>query len=113
MDPDEVVFAIEVEDGPDGVVIRPRGELDMATQAELREVLEAHAPSGALTLDLAALRFLDTSGLRLILETAEAAHRGGFDFAVLPGVPAVMRLFDVAGVAELVPFRDAQDRGAP
>ena len=112
MDPDEMVFAIEVEDGPDGVVIRPRGELDMATQAELRGVLEAHAP-GALTLDLAALRFVDTSGLRLILETAEAARRGGFDFAVLPGVPAVMRLFDVAGVADLVPFRDAHDRGAP
>ena len=57
-------------------------------------------------LDLGALRFLDTSGLRLILETAEASRRDGFSFSVLPGSAAVQRLFDVAGVAELVPFED-------
>ena len=61
--------------------------------------------AGAVTLDLAALQFLDTSGLRLILETAEAARRDGFAFTVLPGIPAVQRLFDVAGVTELRPVR--------
>ena len=78
----------------------------MATQGELRAALEVAQASGAVVLDLGALRFLDTSGLRLILETAEASRRDGFSFSVLPGSAAVQRLFDVAGVAELVPFED-------
>ena len=105
MDADEVAFTVTVDEAPGGVRITPRGELDMATQGELRAVLERHA-AGCVTLDLGELRFLDTSGLRLILETADAARREGREFAVLPGSAAVQRLFDVAGVTALVPFRD-------
>jgi anti-sigma B factor antagonist len=111
MDPDETQFAVEVASGPKGSVVAPRGELDIATQAELRAALERHAAQGAVTLDLAGLRFMDTSGLRLILETAEASRRDGFPFAVLPGPPAVQRLFEIAGVTELVPFRDGEEEG--
>jgi anti-anti-sigma factor len=106
MDAEEVAFTIDVAQEPGGVRITPRGELDVATQGELRAVLERHAAAAAVTLDLGKLRFLDTSGLRLILETAETARREGREFAVLRGSAAVQRLFDLAGVAELVPFRD-------
>src|SRR5215213_6614237 len=106
MDSDETTFTVEVGEGPAGALVTPRGELDMATQQELRAALEEHAANGAVTLDLSGLRFLDTSGLRLILETAEASRRDGFRFEVLPGGQAVQRLFEVAGVTQLVPFRD-------
>jgi anti-anti-sigma factor len=112
MDPGEIGFAVEVGGGRDGTVVAPRGELDVATQAELRAALERQAEHGAVTLDLSGLRFMDTSGLRLILETAEASRRGEFAFAVLPGAPVVQRLFEVAGVMELVPFRDGEEGGA-
>ena len=103
----EIAFSVEV--GPaagGGVVVTPRGELDMATQGELRAALEEATAAGAVTLDLGRLLFLDTSGLRLVLETAEHSRRDGFTFAVLPGSPAVQRLFEVAGVVDLVPFSD-------
>ena len=89
----------------------PHGELDLATQGELRDVLTEHAARGGMTLDLSGLRFMDTSGLRLVLETAEAARRDGFRFDVLPGRESVQRLFEVAGVTDLVPFRPAGDKG--
>jgi anti-sigma B factor antagonist len=111
MDRDELEFTVDVGEGPDGSVVTPRGELDMATQGQLRAALEQQAERGAVTLDLSGLRFLDTSGLRLILETAEASRRDGFAFSVLPGSAAVQRLFDVAGVAERVPFRDEREGG--
>jgi anti-anti-sigma factor len=113
MDPDEIEFAVEVRGGADGSVVAPRGELDMATQDELRAALEQQAGRGAVTLDLSGLTFLDTSGLRLILETAEAANRGGFAFKVLPGIPAVQRLFEIAGVRELIPFADPEEGDTP
>ncbi len=112
MDRDEIEFTVAVGGGVDGSVVAPRGELDMATQGDLRSAIEQQAARGAVTLDLSGLRFLDTSGLRLILETAEASRREGFAFTVLPGPPAVQRLFEVAGVTELVPF-SADREGGP
>jgi anti-anti-sigma factor len=113
MDRDAVEFTIEVGGEPDASRVAPRGELDIATQGELRAALERQAAQGAVTLDLSGLRFMDTSGLRLILETAEAARREGFAFAVLPGGPAIQRLFEVAGVVELVPFRGPAPEAGP
>ena len=113
MDPAEHAFSVEVEERRGGAVVTPRGELDLATQGELRAVLEEHASRGTLTLDLRELRFLDTSGMRLILETAQAAERDGFRFAVVRGGPAVQRLFEIAGVSDLIPFHDGRERGSP
>ena len=107
MEHEDVVFSVEVLTGDNGrVVVIPRGELDLATQGELRGALGVARSSGDVVLDLGELRFLDTSGLRLILETAEASRRDGFRFTVLRGSAAVQRLFDVAGVEELVPFEE-------
>jgi anti-anti-sigma factor len=101
---EDVTFGIDVREGPEGTVVTPRGELDMATAGELRDALAA--VEGPLTLDLSALRFVDTSGLRLVLEVTDQSRRDGRAFAVVPGVPAVQRLFEVAGVVELVPFTE-------
>jgi anti-sigma B factor antagonist len=113
MDRDELQFSVAVGGGPDGSVVAPRGELDMTTQGDLRGALERQAARGAVTLDLSGLSFLDTSGLRLVLETAEASRRDGFAFTVVPGNRAVQRLFDVAGVTHLVPFAGGGEGGAP
>jgi anti-sigma B factor antagonist len=108
MEHEEIAFSVDVAtaDGSGRIVVTPSGELDMATQGELRAALEEASAAAHVTLDLGRLRFLDTSGLRLILETAEASRRDGFGFSVLPGGPSVQRLFEVAGVAGLVPFRE-------
>ena len=107
MDPDDLAFTVETEDG----VVRPRGELDLASADQVRDALREQSASRAhVTLDLAELSFLDTSGLRLILETVEASRRDGFSFTVRPGSPEIQRLFDLAGVTQLVPF-DGADAG--
>jgi anti-anti-sigma factor len=110
VEPEDIPFGIDVREGPEGTVVTPRGELDIATAGELHDALAA--VEGPLTLDLSALRFVDTSGLRLVLEVTEQARREGRAFAVVRGVPAVQRLFEVAGVTELVPFTDGPPWGA-
>ena len=110
MHPEDMAFTVHAEDG----VVRPRGELDVATADQVRQALrEQAAAHGSLTLDLGGLRFLDTSGLRLALESAEAARRDGLPFTVLRGAPEVQRLFDLAGVTAMVPFADGNGPGRP
>ncbi len=101
MNREELLFTVDAADG----FVRPRGELDLSTvplvEAALHEQGAAH---GRVTLDLGRLTFVDSSGLRLVLKTMEAAQREGFGFAVLPGGPQIQRLFELAGIADRVPF---------
>jgi anti-sigma B factor antagonist len=65
---------------PDGVLLAVRGELDLASapilEARLRAAdVEEHSH---LALDLTGLRFVDATGLRVILNAhRRAARRGG------------------------------------
>jgi anti-sigma B factor antagonist len=101
-----MAFTVEAADG----VVRPRGELDLATAGRVRDALRDQAGAhGRVTLDLAGVRFLDTSGLRLVLETVEDSERDGFAFTVLRGTAEIQRLFDLAGVTAMVPFANGAD----
>jgi anti-sigma B factor antagonist len=101
---------VEVEVGEErgvgGIVtIRPTGELDIATAARLEAALVAdRKPGDRVVLDLAALEFVDSTGLRAIVRGAEAARRNGWELRLRPGPPPVQRVFEIAGVLGALPF---------
>jgi anti-sigma B factor antagonist len=82
----------------DAAVVAVRGDIDMTTTAEAEAALDA-ARAGAtlLMLDLRAVGFMDTSGLRLVISEQRRAATGGYRFAVVPGGGRVQRLFEIAG----------------
>jgi anti-anti-sigma factor len=88
------------------VVVRVRGELDLATSPALEAVLRALATDRhPAVLDLSELRFIDSSGLRLLLLADADASREGWSFALAPELShAVERLFGLAGVRERLRF---------
>ena len=53
-----------------------------------------------LVLDLRAVRFLDSTGLRMLLAWQARSSADGLDFAVIPGPQVVERVLQVAGVAD-------------
>jgi anti-anti-sigma factor len=73
-----------------------------AVETRLDEVREAGCR--AVRLDLRGLKFIDSSGLHLILRYGQEAKRDGVSLEVVPGVPAVQRVFELAGVTALLPF---------
>jgi anti-sigma B factor antagonist len=97
-------FRVDVLPERDVVRVVPIGELDLATVPELAGQLQELRDVGfqRLVLDLRRLEFIDSTGLHLIVKLDRDARREGHEFAVIPGPPAVQRLFDLTGVAEHV-----------
>jgi anti-sigma B factor antagonist len=84
-------------------VIALAGELDLAGAAALEHELGAlDAP--ALVVDLRGLEFMDSSGLRAIVVSAQRAQDAGRRFALIPGAAQVMRVFDITRMRERFEF---------
>ena len=101
-------FSCQVKPERNHVVVAPRGELDMATvgavEQELRQL--RGAGFGHIILDLGGLTFMDSSGLHLVTRWAAEASEDGFEFELEPGTPAVQRVFELASMTEMLPFRN-------
>jgi anti-sigma B factor antagonist len=82
--------------------VRPVGELDLETVHRVEEALSGLRAEGCgtLVLDLRALTFMDSTGLRLAIRWDTAAREDGFSFAIVPGADVVQRVFRVTGMAE-------------
>lgn len=93
----------------DGAVahLKLRGELDLSTVETLDQTIRGALDDGAaaVTMDLRALTFIDSTGLRCLLALAERSRRDGFDLEITPGSPTVMRLFELTGTQHVLPFR--------
>jgi anti-anti-sigma factor len=101
--PPEFMVAEDVEAGVH--VLRPTGELDIDTVRKLETaLLEGRSAGDRVLLDLGALEFIDSTGLRTIVRAAEAAQRGRWELRLRHGGPAVRRVFEFAGLIDAFPF---------
>jgi anti-sigma B factor antagonist len=108
-----VQLQIAVQREADRVVVRLEGELDLSNAPLLQSAIDdAELDATAMVvLDLEELQFIDSTGLRIVLELRERSLARGQDFAVTPGSQQVQRLLSVTGVAEHLQTIDAP--GAP
>jgi anti-anti-sigma factor len=106
--PDSVTVQVR-RDGPT-VFVRLAGQLDLAAEAPLEQVLsELVAQSGVKSLitDLRRITSLDSSGLRLLLKIEMQSRDDGFDFAVIPPHGQAMQAIRGSRVGKLIKMRDS------
>jgi anti-anti-sigma factor len=93
-------LSLEVRRQGDSAVVVARGDIDLSTLAKATAALDgARAGARSLVLDLREIGFMDTSGLRLVVEEQRRAAATGYHFAVIRGSRRVQRLFEIAGMA--------------
>lgn len=84
------------------------GEIDMAGRRTLHGALEEaidDAPR-ALVVDLSDVRFMDSTGLALMLNAARRLGRRQLGFAVACPAGPVRRAFEVAGLYDCIKITD-------
>jgi anti-anti-sigma factor len=107
-------FDVRTKRDATGLVVVPRGEIDLATVDLVREAVDReHQPGEAVVLDLREVAFMDTSGLRYVLELTERGNREGFGLRLVRGPRAVQRVFEVSGLAPRLPFVDDPSQAPP
>jgi anti-sigma B factor antagonist len=97
---------IAVSHGNNATTVHLEGELDLAGQQHVREtVLESvqHRPAH-LILDLSRLRFIDSSGVHVLLEVTQQCAEQQTSLTVVPGPPPVQRPFEILGLVDSLPF---------
>jgi anti-sigma B factor antagonist len=104
-------FDVEIERSGIGAVLTLRGDLDIATVGELERAIADH-PS-RVVIDLRAVDFVDSSGLKLLLQTYSLAQREGWKLELLGPAATAQSVFAVTGADRQLPFIDrAADRNA-
>ena len=95
-------FEVTVEEAADSVLLRISGELDLVSEPQLNHALEQTAGRDA-TLDLSELAFMDSTGLRTLLEAHSG--EGGERISFVAGNDHVQGVFRLSGLLEELPFR--------
>jgi anti-sigma B factor antagonist len=92
-----------------GVMLKITGELDLSTGPVLSGSVEGlRRDLKALTLDLSDLSFMDSTGLRLLIELDQRAKREGWKLILIrPRHETAAAVLRATGADSALPFRDA------
>ena len=100
-----IEFRVEERRHGDTVVLTLHGDLDLKSAEEVAARLDALRAAGEpALLDLDELDFMDSSGLRMVLDAAEASDAGGWRFSLTHGPDQVQRLFESTCVTDRLPI---------
>jgi anti-sigma B factor antagonist len=93
--PEIVDIGVTYTDG--GAVVTVTGELDVSNSTWLYECLHDAIDAGVnkIALDIERLTYLDSTGLRVLIEAHKRLQADGGSFAILNPTPGVARLLNI------------------
>lgn len=102
---------VDVRSGPDRIVLRLRGELDLASAPLLQAAIENAETDDTtlMVLDLDDLEFIDSTGLRIVLAAHERLQERGQMLALTRGSQQVQRLMSITQVGEHLRIIESAD----
>ena len=97
-------LSIRVQRTADLLTIGLVGELDIATARGLEQAIREVEGEPRVCLDLSGLRFIDSTGLRVLLVADAAARAAGRELTLKRGPERVHRVFRLTRLEERLSF---------
>lgn len=96
---------VDIKQDGRNLVISLEGDLDFTTregvESEVRRIL---LQGNDIALDLGRVRFIDSSGVALILSLCEDAELAGVTMRIRSVAPDLMEIFELIGVKNVLSF---------
>lgn len=93
---------ISVRETREGKIVEVEGDVDLGSSPELRRTLFATLPEvSKLGLNLAGIRYIDSSGIATLIEVLKDSQRLNKDFVLFGLNPAVEHVFRLTHVIRL------------
>lgn len=95
-------FNVSLETSPGRYTVALSGELDIATADQLSAALGDVSPASGerLVIDLTAVSFMDSTGLRVLIGANGAAAEGGYELLIVTGESPAKRVLELTRMDE-------------
>jgi len=98
---------VTVEQVEDACLVRAIGEVELSSAGALRRELDAARAEGmTVLLDLSGVTFMDSTGLRVLLEASQSSVLSDWAFFVVRPSKATQRLIQLSGTADMLTLAD-------
>ena len=88
--------------GPDPGLLTISGDLDSHSCSSLAEKMEREEPTQQLTIEMSGVRFIDSSGLRVLVAGHKARSGTDGPLVLLNPSRAVLRMLDITALDDLL-----------
>jgi anti-anti-sigma factor len=101
-------FTVHVDHATDRTTIVVGGEIDIATIASLKDARAQAVKDGpaSMRIDLRGVSFIDSAGLKFLLETHRMAEQSGLALSLVRPNESAMHAFRLTGTDLRLPFVD-------
>ena len=112
--PSSSSLKITVDYSGQGAIVRPSGRINVDSSPDLRDcllaILSAEPLPRAVTVDLAGVSYIETSGIATLIEALRIARHRQMTFCLQGIGGSVLRLFEVMGVLALFEASDCGEK---
>ncbi len=105
----DAVFETDARQMGDVIVVSLTGELDMASAAALHQAIERAQEQGPIVVDLRDLTFIDSTGIRALIQIYSAGQDGYSTVSFIRAQPHVQRVLQIAGVEGFLAWAELPD----
>jgi anti-sigma B factor antagonist len=97
-------MTVSTRNDPGCTVVEVSGDVDISTSPDLRAALAAvlAEDARAVVIDLSAVRFIDSTGLGVLVGVYTAMRNANGRLAVVNDYPAVLKVFSITALDEVL-----------
>jgi len=99
-----VALTVSTRNGPGCAIVAVSGDVDISTSPDLREALAEAVAAGnrAIVVDLSAVRFVDSTGLGVLVGAYTAVRNAGGRLSVVNDHAPVLKVFTITALHDVL-----------